>query len=120
MISGRRLILSQMIWSRKKTGDAIVTNAYYALLKALTISNRSFSFNLEEFIQTNSILAFDATPSGNSAQCEQISVPVGQQTSYNVTLNFAESLPEPVQLFVLLEYENVMTVDINSRIGDIA
>ncbi|MCP4706048.1 MAG: hypothetical protein GY865_15730 [candidate division Zixibacteria bacterium] len=43
--------------------------------------------------------------------CDQISTPLGQTTTYSISLNFKENLPEQAQLFVIMEYENVMTID---------
>ncbi len=43
--------------------------------------------------------------------CDQISVPLGQTTTYSLSLNFKDYLPEQAQLFVIMEYENVMTID---------
>ncbi len=43
---------------------ATVMEAYYGLVKAMSIGNNSFCCDIVNFCQVNSILAFDTTPSG--------------------------------------------------------
>ncbi len=49
---------------------------------------------------------------GNSADCDQISVPVdGTGVNYSISLIFNSALPENAQLFVLSEIEALMIID---------
>ncbi|MCP3681509.1 MAG: hypothetical protein GY861_02370 [bacterium] len=104
-IGGKQRTLQSLDWGNNACADA-----YIGLVKALNISNRSFNPWGSQHASVNSIIAFDTTPSGNSAMCDQISTPLGQTTTYSISLNFKENLPEQAQLLVIMEYENVMTI----------
>ncbi len=49
---------------------------------------------------------------GNSADCDQISVPVdGTGVNYSISMVLNDALPENAQMFVLSELEAVMMID---------
>ncbi len=105
-IGGKQRTLHSLEWNNN-----ICAEAYNGLVRALNISNRSLNVNGSNHRDLNSIIAFDTTPSGNSAMCDQISTPIGQTSTYSISLNFKVSLTEQAQLFVIMEYENIMTID---------
>ncbi len=93
-------------------GSATVMEGYYGLVKALSLSNNSFSMDIADYVQVYSIFGFDTMASGNGADCEQISVPVdGGGVDYSISMVFDDALSENAQLFVLSKLESLMIID---------
>ncbi len=106
-VAGKQMTIKIEDWM-----NAVVMEGYFGLINTLSLGNAVFPVNLVDFIQVDSIFGFDCTPSGNSAGCEQISVPVySSGTDYSISLIFGKTLPENAQLFVLSELEAVMTIN---------
>ena len=112
--------------------NGLGVTAYQALLKACSISNSAFPFDVDDFeglykwnIQffsslqfsgCSSIFAFDCTPSSGSAGCPQISSMQGP-ANYNISLEFGtkEGLQENCQMIVICEIERNLVFDSNSN-----
>ncbi len=95
-----------------KWEHATVMEGYFGLVKAMSLANNSFSMDVANFCQVYSIFGFDTTLSMNSADCEQISVPMdGSGVDYSISMVFGDNLYESAQLFVLSEIEALMIID---------
>ena len=108
------------------------TGAYHALVKACSVSNSGFSFDLDDFegwrcprihaefifdcfIGCYSIWAWDTTSSGSGAACPQISSLEGS-SNYSISCEFSGSgCADNVQVIVVSELERTLAVDENSN-----
>ena len=91
--------------------ENMAINSYHNLIRTLAVTSpKCFSLEYNNWTQVNTIFCFDVTPN-NSAMCESYSSTTGQSAMWNISLEFANALPENVQLFILEEFEAVLQFD---------
>jgi hypothetical protein len=108
-LNGKNYTLENLDFKNSK-----VIDSYYNMTKALGISNRNFSLDIENYVTCNTFFVWDVTKSGSSASCADINVP---QTScnYSLKLKFGEKLDikDNIILYVCCEVDSMMVIGEN-------
>ena len=75
------------------------------------LANPYLCFTPEEFIDHHYIVCFDLTDTMNSAECDYINADIRSPAEYQLEIKFKNPLPENVELFVLSEFEKLLSID---------